>query len=381
MGYFKRFVDFITMGSARPLRRLLAYYAVLAAVMFAVHRFLPVVDRVVSGAPATSQAVPIAQIPQMLQDGLDGKPMNVLAAESPERTGAAMLITRTFLFLATLALMLPVSWVYMSSRRERLHNQAIVQTLLILPMVVAGVILIVRNSLALAFSLAGVVGAVRFRTTLSDSRDLVFIFLAIAVGFAAGVEVLSVAVLVTVIFNFVLILVWRYDFGRAVLSPTAGSEWAEPLADLAAKDYQGNQVPDRDLVLALTPTKVEALAERFKRVKGIIGPDAKKPRYNAILTITTSAMSAAQQLVQPVLDTNTKRWKLDEVVTNDGKPSEMYYLIRLRKSISRDGLLTEIRTVGGAAIYAADIEVGDAVELEQVEQRDKRKQRERVARQ
>ena len=381
MGYFKRFVDFITMGSARPLRRLLAYYAVLAAVMFAVHRFLPVVDRVVSGAPATSQAVPIAQIPQMLQDGLDGKPMNVLAAESPERTGAAMLITRTFLFLATLALMLPVSWVYMSSRRERLHNQAIVQTLLILPMVVAAVILIVRNSVALAFSLVGVVGAVRFRTTLSDSRDLVFIFLAIAVGFAAGVEVLSVAVLVTVIFNFVLILVWRYDFGRAVLSPTAGSEWAEPLADLAAKDLQGNQVPDRDLVLALTPTKVEALAERFKRVKGIIGADAKKPRYNAILTITTSAMSAAQQLVQPVLDTNTKRWKLDEVVTNDGKPSEMYYLIRLRKSISRDGLLTEIRTVGGAAIYAADIEVGDAVELEQVEQRDKRKQRERVARQ
>ena len=92
-------------------------------------------------------------------------------------------------------------------------------------------------------------------------------------------------------------------------------------------------------------------------------------------------MSAAQQLVQPVLDTNTKRWKLDEVVTNEGKPCEMYYLIRLRKSISRDGLLTEIRTVGGAAIYGADIEVGDAVELEQVEQRDKRKQREQAARQ
>ena len=117
MGYFKRFVDFITMGSARPLRRLLAYYAVLAAVMFAVHRFLPVVDRVVSGAPAPTLAAPVVQFPQMLQDGLDGKPMNVLAAESPERTGAAMLITRTFLFLATLALMLHVSWVYMSSRR------------------------------------------------------------------------------------------------------------------------------------------------------------------------------------------------------------------------------------------------------------------------
>ena len=42
------------------------------------------------------------------------------------------------------------------------HNQNVVQTLVILPMVVAGIVFMVQNSLALAFSLAGVVGAVRF---------------------------------------------------------------------------------------------------------------------------------------------------------------------------------------------------------------------------
>jgi len=68
-----------------------------------------------------------------------------------------------------------------------------VQVLIVLPMIVAGVVLIVSNSLALAFSLGGVVAAVRFRTNMSDSRDIVFIFLAIAVGFAAGVQDITIA--------------------------------------------------------------------------------------------------------------------------------------------------------------------------------------------
>ena len=73
--------------------------------------------------------------------------------------------------------MLPVTWVYMSARPGQGHNQSVVQALLVLPMIVAGIVLIVSNSLALAFSLAGVVAAVRFRTNLSDARDVVFIFL------------------------------------------------------------------------------------------------------------------------------------------------------------------------------------------------------------
>src|SRR6185436_9700156 len=144
----------------------------------------------------------------------------------------------------------PVSWVYMSTRPGRGHNQSVAQTLIFLPLVVAGIVLVMQNSLALAFSLAGVVAAVRFRTTLRDARDVVFIFLAIAVGFASGVQTLIVGALVSVIFNFTIILTWRYDFGRNVLDPTASAQWADPLQELAER-RGNNKVPDRDLVLAL----------------------------------------------------------------------------------------------------------------------------------
>jgi hypothetical protein len=282
-------------------------------------------------------------------------------------------LSTVFVFLSTLALMLPVTWVYMSARKGQGHNQSVVQVLIVLPIIVAGIVLIVRNSLALAFSLGGVVAAVRFRTNLSDARDIVFIFLAIAVGFAAGVQVIMVAFLLSLIFNFVLVGLWRYDFGRTVLEPTASSQWAESLGDLAGKDQGGNTVPDRDLVLALTPKKVEALSKRFERVRGMLGPNGKKPKFDAVVTITTSQLTEAQTQVEPALDRVTKRWKLDEVVTNTGKPSELYYLIRTRKSVNRDALLTAIRASGNGSVTEASVEIGDALAKEAGEDRRERK--------
>jgi uncharacterized protein DUF4956 len=360
MAGFKGIIDFMSAGSDRPIKRLVAYYAVLAAVLALLIAAFPSTGRLLlgSGYDATSGSS------ALLQDGLTSgqAPASIIQAG----TLLELAITTTICLLGTIALMLPVSWVYMSARQVRGHSQAIVQTLIILPIVVAGIVLIVRNSLALAFSLAGVVAAVRFRTTLRDARDVVFVFLAIAVGFAAGVQTLAVGALLSVIFNLVLLMSWRYDFGRNVLEPTASSMWTEPLKNLASKNGQ-NGVPDRDLVLALTPTKIDALAERFGRVREVVGPNKKKPRFNAVLSVTTDKVGETQVVVQKVLDKMTKRWILDEVVSNNGKPSEIYYLVRLGKALTRDELLTAMRAKGGDRILSADLEIGEAIEREKQE--------------
>jgi hypothetical protein len=186
-----------------------------------------------------------------------------------------------------------------------------------------------------------------------------------------------VALLLTVLFNFVLVALWRYDFGRPVLEPTAAATWAEPLHDLAGTDHGGVPVPDRDLVLALTPKKAEALAERFERVKSILGPRGKKPKYDAIVAITTNEVSAAQKTLEPALDSVTKRWRLDEVVNNTGKPSELYYLVHTRKSVPRDAMVTAIRSTANGTITDVDVEIGDAIDKERGEERQARKEREK----
>lgn len=355
MAMFKRLIDAVTLGSERPLRRLIAYYAILVAALGLLLFLYPASQELLmDGDPVTA-----AVSPQLLQDGLNG-PGIVAQALGPGSLGE-LLINTLLVIVGIVALMLPVTWVYMSARRVPGHDQSVVQTLLILPIVVAGIVLIVQNSLALAFSLAGVVAAVRFRTTLNDTRDVVFIFLAIGVGFAGGVHMLAIGMIISVAFNLVTLLTWRYDFGRNVLQPTAASQWSEPLKDLAkASNGNGDGVPDRDVMLALTPKKAEALAERIDRVRAVLGPKKKKPRFDSVLSITSDKVSEAQVVLQKVLDKLTKRWVLDEVVTNVGKPSEVYYLIRLGQSTTRDELITAIRAKAGDRVSAVDIELGVA---------------------
>ncbi len=357
MPILKRAIDFFTLGSEHPIRRLVAYYIGLALVVAGMLTLFPASGELLFG----SLALGIPNAPVVLQDGLSG------IADSPlfqQDSVLRLALSTTTALLATLALMLPVTWVYISARNVRGHSQALVQTLIILPIVVAGVVFVVRDSLALAFSLAGVVAAVRFRTTLRDTRDVVFIFLAIGVGFSAGVHMLGVGGVVSLVFNFVLLLSWRYDFGRNVLSPTASAQWTEPLQSLAGGKGNGS-VPDRDLVLALSPTKVSEIAARFDRVRDVLGKDKKKPRYNAVLSLTSDRVGEAQAVVEKVLGDLTKRWKLDEVVSNPGKPDEIYYLVRLKKSLTTDELITAIRAQAADLIVNVDVEVGEGARKEQ----------------
>jgi hypothetical protein len=156
-----------------------------------------------------------------------------------------------------------------------------------------------------------------------------------------------------------VLLVWRYDFGRNVLVPTANAQWSGPLGDLVEKkDEQG--VPDRDLVLALSPKRAEALAKRFARVSKILGPTKRAARFNAILTVTTETIGSAQERIETVLDAFSRRWRLDEVVeSSEGKPHALYYLVRIRKSVSRERFLTAIHESAVGTIVTADLEIAD----------------------
>src|SRR6266550_5465869 len=355
MPVLRELIDVLAMKSDRPMRRLVAYYAILAVVVGILFFFFPgEIKRI-----AAKGLGEVAEGPTVLTDALSSSPTASVSFGPGSLFDVS--VTTIMILIGALVLILPVTWVYMSARPSGgQHNQNVVQTLVILPLVVAGIVFMVQNSLALAFSLAGVVGAVRFRTTLRDSRDLVYVFLSIVVGFAAGVQSLAVGAVVSIVFNFVLIVTWRYDYGRNMLMPTAAAQWSRPLQALASPTGE-HQIPDRDLMLSLTPEKANTLADRFDRVRNTIGKK-KKARYNSVLHITTDNVPDAQQQVEPVLDRMTKRWDLDEIVTNVGKPSEIYYLTRVRKSFPKDVLLTAIHQNADGVIVSADLESSEMAE-------------------
>ena len=114
---------------------------------------------------------------------------------------------------ATLLLMLPVSWVYKAIHTDSVFDHSIDTTTLVLPAVVAGIVTVVQHSLALAFSLAGIVAGVRFRRALSDTFDTLFILASIGVGIAAGVKSIEIAVVLTVFFNYASLAVCAFGDG------------------------------------------------------------------------------------------------------------------------------------------------------------------------
>ena len=111
-------------------------------------------------------------------------------------------ISLFYAMASTLVLMLPVSWVYRAIHTDSIYDHSIDTTTLVLPAVVAGIVTVVQHSLALAFSLAGIVAGVRFRRALSDTFDTLFILSSIGVGIAAGIKSIEVAVVLTVFFNY-----------------------------------------------------------------------------------------------------------------------------------------------------------------------------------
>ncbi|MEM9058715.1 MAG: DUF4956 domain-containing protein [Pseudomonadota bacterium] len=118
-----------------------------------------------------------------------------------------------FAMIGTVLLMTPVAWVYKCIHYTGEHDHSLDETAFVLPSVVAGIVAVVQHSLALAFSLAGIVAGVRFRRALQDTFDTLFIFVAIGVGIAAGIEALDIAAVMSMFFNYATLGVCAFGDG------------------------------------------------------------------------------------------------------------------------------------------------------------------------
>ena len=216
----------ILSGHRRILRNTLikisAYYVLLAGIVaIAVTIYPGMVDELPLGGVGDIAGYSTSNLLELEEALLsaDGDELEELATETTRarmEQGPRWLAEALALFYAmtsTLLLMLPVSWVYKAIHADSVYDHSIDTTALVLPAVVAGIVTVVQHSLALAFSLAGIVAGVRFRRALSDTFDTLFILSSIGVGIAAGIKSIEVAVVLTVFFNYAAVLVCAFGDG------------------------------------------------------------------------------------------------------------------------------------------------------------------------
>lgn len=106
-----------------------------------------------------------------------------------------------------------VAGVYRLTNRHKALSTSFMNTLVILAMVVALVMMIIGNSVARAFSLVGALSIIRFRTAIKDNRDIAFVFFALAAGMAAGVSSYTLAIFGVGTILVLLLLMDYVQFG------------------------------------------------------------------------------------------------------------------------------------------------------------------------
>jgi hypothetical protein len=193
------------MRASKLIGRLTIYYLVIAGVVLAAMYLWP----------GIRGYLPIGGVEQLISQPSH----NPLKASEAVRAAHVGNLGQSLFWLAVamagaLLASLPVSWTYMAVRSGEEYDQSLVNTIIVLPMVVTGIVIIVQNSLALAFSLAGIAGAVRFRNSLKSSGDALFILLAVSIGLSAGIGAVELAALVSVALNYTFAVLWLTEYGE-----------------------------------------------------------------------------------------------------------------------------------------------------------------------
>lgn len=108
-----------------------------------------------------------------------------------------------------------IGWVYRFTHRNISYSQSYVQTLVILGMLIALIMLVVGSNIARAFALVGALSVIRFRNAIKETRDVGFIFLVMGVGMAVGTRFYLLAAVAAVAISLIVLVMYRFNWFAA----------------------------------------------------------------------------------------------------------------------------------------------------------------------
>ncbi|MCB0073771.1 MAG: DUF4956 domain-containing protein [Caldilineaceae bacterium] len=118
----------------------------------------------------------------------------------------------TLTIVMSFVLALVVAQTYKVTYRGANYSQSYVHTLVLMSMVVAVIMLIIGSNIARAFTLVGALSIIRFRNAVKDTRDVGFIFFAMAVGMACGTRFYLIGVVATLVISALIWSMVRFNF-------------------------------------------------------------------------------------------------------------------------------------------------------------------------
>jgi hypothetical protein len=107
-----------------------------------------------------------------------------------------------------------IAILYRVTYRGISYSGTFVNSIIMLSMITALVIMVIGNNLARAFGLVGAMSIIRFRTAVKDPQDIMFIFFALGIGLSAGVGIYAITITGTLLIGLAFYITTKYNFAN-----------------------------------------------------------------------------------------------------------------------------------------------------------------------
>ncbi|MBB6450399.1 putative membrane protein YhiD involved in acid resistance [Geomicrobium halophilum] len=130
-----------------------------------------------------------------------------------DMTTQSSIIEGFLAILLSFVLSLIITFVYQKTHKGARYAQSFIHTIIIMSIVVSIIMIVIGNNIAVAFGLVGAFSIIRFRSAMSDPKDIAFIFFGMAAGIASGLGFYLLAILFTITVSIIIYILHLSDYG------------------------------------------------------------------------------------------------------------------------------------------------------------------------
>src|SRR5690554_3333533 len=114
----------------------------------------------------------------------------------------------------TTILSIVITKVYQLTFTGERYSQNFVHTIIIMSVVVSVIMKVVSGNAGVAFGLFAVFSLIRFRSAVTDAKDIAYIFFGLCVGMTAGLFQFPLAIALTLFASLVFYILYKVDYGK-----------------------------------------------------------------------------------------------------------------------------------------------------------------------
>jgi len=119
-----------------------------------------------------------------------------------------------FAMILAAALSLIITKVYQMTFSGPRYSQSFVHTIIMMSVIVSVVMNVISDNAGVAFGLFAIFSLIRFRSAVTDAKDIAYIFFGLCVGMTCGLFHFDLAIVLTLVASLIFYLLFKFQYAK-----------------------------------------------------------------------------------------------------------------------------------------------------------------------